>query len=419
MAWGKTREPEGDPLSVGQITRSIQAVLQTTFDRVKVVGEISDLARPRSGHIYLTLKDHDAQLRAVMWRSTAERLQAGLRDALADGLEVVAWGRIDVYPPRGAYQLIIDGISTGGIGALERAFRKLRDKLAAEGLFEPQWKQPLPSFPQRVGVITSPTAAALRDFLEVTRRRWGLSHIILFPVKVQGEGASSDVIEAIGLAHRVKPRPDLLVVTRGGGSIEDLWAFNEEPLVRAVFRSEIPIVSAIGHEIDVTLTDLAADVRALTPSEAAERIFPSRDEVADQLDVQTRRLVQALKRRAQQARMRLSALEHRPVLRRPLEVVRLRQQRLDEWQARLARAGRTATQRDSQRVAALAQRLEALNPTAVLARGYSITLHEATDRVIVDAGEVEAGALLRTIVARGQFESRVTESAPRRGTSSP
>ena len=419
MAWGKTREPEGDPLSVGQITRSIQAVLQTTFDRVKVVGEISDLARPRSGHIYLTLKDHDAQLRAVMWRSTAERLQAGLRDALADGLEVVAWGRIDVYPPRGAYQLIIDGISTGGIGALERAFRKLRDKLAAEGLFEPQWKQPLPSFPQRVGVVTSPTAAALRDFLEVTRRRWGLSHITLFPVKVQGEGASSDVIEAIATAHRMKPRPDLLVVTRGGGSIEDLWAFNEEPIVRAVFRSEIPIVSAIGHEIDVTLTDLAADVRALTPSEAAERIFPSRDEVADQLDVQTRRLVQALKRRAQQARMRLSALEQRPVLRRPLEVVRLRQQRLDECQARLARAGRTAAQRYSQRVAALAQRLEALNPTAVLARGYSITLHEATDRVIVDAGEVEAGALLRTIVNRGQFESRVTESAPRRGTSSP
>ncbi len=260
-------EPQGasEPLSVSQLTLLIKESLETEFPAVWVSGEVSDVAKPQSGHVYLTLKDKQAQIRGIIWRTVAARLKFDLRD----GQEVVCRGGLDVYPPRGVYQLIIRQIEPLGVGALQLALRQLHQRLAAEGLFDPSHKQPLPRFPQRVAFVTSPTGAAIRDFLEVARRRWSGVQVLVIPAKVQGAGAAADIVRGIETANRLADPPDVLVVGRGGGSLEDLWCFNEEPVVRAIYASRIPVVSAVGHEIDVTLSDLVADVRALTPSEAA------------------------------------------------------------------------------------------------------------------------------------------------------
>ncbi len=250
--------PAAQPiLTVGQLTAEIKDVLESTFAEVWVSGEISNLSRPQSGHCYLTLKDQDAQLRAVLWRTAASRV----RFDLDDGLEVICHGRLDLYPPRGSYQLVIDQILPKGLGALELALRKLRERLAAEGLFDAARKRPLPRFPRQIAIVTSPTGAALRDFLEVLRRRWRGTDVLVLPARVQGEGAAAEIAAAIAVANRLARPIDVLVVARGGGSLEDLWAFNEEAVVRAIDASRIPVVSAIGHEIDVTLADLVADVR--------------------------------------------------------------------------------------------------------------------------------------------------------------
>ena len=263
-------------LTVAQLTAQIKNTLEGEFPSVWVVGEISNYSRPQSGHSYFTLKDDQAQIRAVMWRSAA----AKLKFEVADGLDVVCHGHIDVYAPRGSYQLVIDELQPKGVGALELALRKLREKLAAEGLFDAARKRKLPAFPRRVAFVTSPTGAAIHDFLQVLRRRWRGVDVLVIPARVQGEGAAQEIVDGIRLANRVSPRPDVLIVGRGGGSLEDLWSFNEEPVVRAIAASKIPTVSAVGHEIDVTLADLAADVRALTPSEAAERIVPAAEEIS-------------------------------------------------------------------------------------------------------------------------------------------
>jgi exodeoxyribonuclease VII large subunit len=263
------------PLSVFQLTALIKGILEEAFPSVWVVGELSDVARPQSGHVYLTLKDDRAQIRAVIWRNTASRLRFNLED----GLEVICRGDLDVYPPRGSYQLVIRELEPRGEGALQQALRKLQQKLAAEGLFDPAHKKPLPRFPRRIAVVTSPTGAAVRDFVEVLRRRWQGVHVLIVPTRVQGAGAAAEIATAIQAVNRLSPSVDVMVVGRGGGSMEDLWCFNEEAVVRAIFASQVPVVSAVGHEIDVTLSDLVADVRALTPSEAAERVVPALDEV--------------------------------------------------------------------------------------------------------------------------------------------
>ncbi len=398
----RSEPPDGPALAVAELTQQIKSVLQADFAQVKVVGEIADLARPRSGHIYLTLKDPNAQLKAVIWRSTAQSLAVDL----SDGLEVVAWGRIDLYLPRGTYQLIVEGVEALGAGALERALRKLREKLSKEGLFDAKSKKVLPPFPARIAVITSPTSAALRDFLEVLRRRWNQSQVWILPAQMQGEDAAPQVIAALQRAHRLKPRPDVIVVTRGGGSIEDLWAFNDERLVRAIFAAEIPVVSAIGHEIDVTLADLVADLRALTPSEAAERIVPSRQDYLERLAVDAGRLQHAMKRFLAQARMRVESIASRPVFRDPLTLVYERQQAIDEWQRRLRVSGGAIVVERRRNLDHLRDRLEALNPLAVLSRGYSITTSVDCGKVVRDASDVADGAMLRTILARGELLSR-------------
>ncbi len=305
-----------DVLSVTQLTMEIKSCLEQKFNALWVSGEISGLSRPNSGHIYFSLKDQRSQIKAVIWRSNAERFNV---DFLEEGLEVVCMGNLDVYGPRGVYQLNVRKIEPLGQGALQLAFRKLHAKLQAEGLFDPAHKKPLPRFPKRVAVITSPTGAAVRDFLQVVNRRWANIEIIIVPVQVQGPGSAEQIADALAAIPDFAEPPDVVVLTRGGGSIEDLWSFNEERVCRAIFHCPIPVICGVGHEIDVSLADLVADVRALTPSEAAERLVPDRREVLEMLATGKRRLALALRNRLSMAEQQLALLAHKPVITHPLD----------------------------------------------------------------------------------------------------
>jgi exodeoxyribonuclease VII large subunit len=340
-----------------------------------------------------------------MWRSTAARLKFELQD----GLEVTCRGALDVYPPRGSYQLVVDQVLPKGVGALELALRKLQEKLAAEGLFDASRKRPLPKFPRRIGVVTSPTGAAIRDFLEVLRRRWHGSRVLIIPARVQGDGAAAEITESIRSANRLRPELDVLVLCRGGGSLEDLWAFNEEPVVRAIAASRVPTVTAIGHEIDVTLADLAADVRALTPSEAAERVLPAQADVLVSVGRYRQRLQIAIARRLERAQARWEALAARRPFRRPFDLLRDLDRHLDELSVRGRRAICQQHRLERDRVARLAGKLQTLSPLAVLGRGYSITQKEATGEVIRDAHNVILGERLVSRFLDGRATSRVEE----------
>ncbi len=399
------------PLSVSQLTLLIKQSLEAEFTSVWVSGELSDVSRPQSGHIYLTLKDEGAQIRGVIWRSVASRLGFDLQD----GQQVVCRGDIDVYPPRGVYQLIIRQVEPLGIGALQLALRKLHQRLAAEGLFDPGRKRQLPRFPRRIAFVTSPTGAAVRDFLEVLRRRWRGVQVLIIPAKVQGEGAAQDLVRGIRLANSLAEPPDVLVVGRGGGSLEDLWCFNEEPVVRAIHASRIPVVSAVGHEIDVTLSDLVADVRALTPSEAASLVVPAAEEVRAGLDGMRARLAAALRSRAADARSRLDALAQHRVFRRPFDRIHDLARQLDDLELRAKRAFANRLTRHRDRLASLAARLESLSPLGVLARGYSLTQDGATGRVVTDASALAVGDTLLSRFGRGQAVSRVAAVEPADG----
>ncbi|MCE9604381.1 MAG: exodeoxyribonuclease VII large subunit [Planctomycetia bacterium] len=391
--------------SVGELTLHLKDLLETSFPAVWVSGEISNFSRPSSGHCYFTLKDEQAQIRAVMWRGTATRLKFDLHD----GLEVVCFGGVDVYAPRGSYQLVVSKLEPKGIGALELALRKLKEKLAAEGLFDHERKRPLPTFPRRIAFVTSPTGAAVRDFLEVLRRRWNGADVIVVPTRVQGEGAAAEIAAAIAKVNRLPLGVDVLVVGRGGGSLEDLWCFNEEAVVRAVAGSRIPVVSAVGHEIDVTLGALAADVRALTPSEAAELVVPSQQAIQAAVDERQRRLVAALRNKAVAARQRLTQLSQRRVFRAPTEWIRDRAQRLDELGLRSGRAMKHRLQIQRGKLDGWAGKLESLSPLGVLARGYSVTQRAADGTLVRDAAQLQPGELIRTRLADGELLSRVEQ----------
>lgn len=395
--------PQERVLSVSELTEQIKQELEGAFYQVAVAGEICNFSRPQSGHCYLTLKDENAQIRAVIWRSTARNL----RFELHDGLDVVCRGSLDVYAARGTYQLVVNEIQPRGLGALELAFRQLHQRLAAEGLFAPERKRPLPRFPRRIAVITSPTGAAIRDFLEVLRRRWRGVDVWILPVRVQGVGSAQEVVRALSLVNRLKERVDCAVVARGGGSLEDLWTFNEEPVVRAVANCEVPIISAIGHEIDVTLCDLAADVRALTPSEAAERIAPAADELRTLLLHKQRHLVSALRRRAMAARARLEAVGMHRALRRPFERVFDLSRHVDELSIRASRAARYRVEQTQGNLRRLAAQLESLSPVATLARGYSITELADSGELVRATSQLTGGDRIRTRLAQGAIVSRV------------
>lgn len=390
-------------LSVSQLTGMIKEVLEGTFPDLWVAGEISDLSQSHAGHIYFTLKDAKAQLRAVIWAASAARL----RFRPQDGMEVLCRGELNVYPPRGSYQLMVRAIEPRGAGAQQLALRQLQAKLSAEGLFDPRHKQLLPRFPRRVAIVTSPTGAALRDFLEAVARRWPALAVTVIPARVQGEGAAEQIVRGIELAVRLPDRPDVLVVARGGGSVDDLWCFNDERVVRAMFAAPFPVVSAVGHEIDVTLADLVADVRAMTPTEAAELVAPSRDELRAGLGSVAGRMASALRRRAAQWRQRLDALAARRCFRRPLDGVHDLSRRIDELAARATRAARRRTQTETERLTSLAAQLDSLSPLAVLRRGYSVTRLAATGSVVDDAATLRPGDQVVTRLAKGEFQSRV------------
>jgi exodeoxyribonuclease VII large subunit len=395
-------------LSVSELTRLVKHVLESSFDAFWVRGEISNLSRPRSGHVYFTLKDDGAQIPAVLWRTHAGRLRFDLHD----GMEVLCGGGIEVYPPHGKYQLIVGAIEPCGLGALQLAFKKLHQRLAAEGLFAPERKRPLPKFPRRVAVVTSPTGAAIRDFLEVGRRRWPGAHVVIIPVRVQGAGAADEIAAAVSVANHFPDPPDVLVVGRGGGSLEDLWCFNEEVVVRAIAASKIPVVSAVGHEIDVTLADLAADVRALTPSEAAERVFPSCDEVRGSLHSLHRRMAALTRLRLDDAHQRVDAVARNRLFRRPFDAIHGCAQRVDDLDSRLSRAVHRGRTEAKDAMLAVAARLDSLSPLGVLARGFSLTTRTSDGQLLTRADEVQPGEQIITRLSLGRLFSRVERCEP-------
>lgn len=391
-------------MSVSALSAQIKGTLEEGFPSIWVVGEVSNFSRPQSGHCYFTLKDENAQIRAVAWRGTASKMKFDMQD----GLELVCRGRIDVYAPRGSYQLVIDEAQPKGVGALELALRKLREKLSAEGLFDPARKRPLPPFPRRIGFVTSPTGAAVRDFLQVLERRWRGVEVLVIPAKVQGEGSAEEIAAGIRIANQLREPLDVLVVGRGGGSLEDLWSFNEEVVVRAIAASDVPVISAVGHEIDVTLADFAADVRALTPTEAAERAVPAADEIMARVDSLGNRVHGAIRRRWSGYAERLNQLANRRPFARPHAPLQDLALRLDDLSQSANRAIRQQRAERISQLGQLAGKLESLSPLAVLSRGYSLT-HDDEGKLVRSSEQIKTGDEIVTRLEQGEVKSTVTE----------
>lgn len=396
-------------LQVSELTQAIKGVLEEGFANFWVAGEITGCKRHASGHVYLCLKDERAQIKAVLWRSVMPRL----RFEAKNGLAVVARGRLDVYAPHGEYKLVIEQMFPQGIGALELAFQQLREKLFSLGYFEPRRKKPLPKMPRRIALVTSPTGAAVRDMLEVLVGRWPTAELVVYPVRVQGDGAAAEIAAAVGHLNRLHTggllATDVMIVGRGGGSLEDLWAFNEEILATAIFASRIPVVSAVGHETDVTIADLVADHRALTPTHAATAVVPDRQELLAGLRGLEGRLHECARRAVERAYGRVDDLAARRAFRLPLDRIREQERWLDDWSERLHRAGRGRVQRSTDRVDALTARLDALSPLNILARGYSVTQDE-NGAVVRDAANLGRGDVVKTRLHRGQIVCRVEEA---------
>lgn len=397
-----------EPISVGELTARLKGVVEECFPSIWVAGEVSNFTRASSGHWYFTLKDARAQLRSVMFRGCNLRMRFDPKD----GLEVFARGRLSVYEPRGEYQFLIEELQPKGVGAAELALRQLKEKLLANGYFDPQRKRRLPRFPKRVGLIASSSGAAIRDMLELFAQRWPLTELIVHPSRVQGDGAAAEVAAAIRLLNRLHGSGrlvlDAIVLGRGGGSTEDLWAFNEEVVAVAVFASTVPIVSAVGHEVDVTIADLVADHRAETPSAAVVALTPHLHETTAQLGNLSARLSEAMTRRLTHSRQRLDQLSARAALRRPLQRIRELEQRLDDAGARLRRAMAQRLARSAETLGAVASRLESLSPLNVLTRGYSLT-RKVNGELIRSSNDVAPGDVLITRVAQGEIRSRVLE----------
>jgi exodeoxyribonuclease VII large subunit len=394
---------DGSPIyTVSQLTRQIRETLERHVGLVWLTGEVSNLRVPASGHCYFTLKDASAQIAAVMWRTLAETLKF----KMAEGLSVLAQAEVTVYEPRGQYQISVRRIEPLGVGALQLAFLQMKERLEKEGLFDPARKRPIPMFPRAVALVTSPTGAAIRDMLRVIGRRCPSTRVIICPVRVQGDEAAGEIAAGIALVNRLAD-VEVMIVGRGGGSLEDLWPFNEEVVARAIARSRIPVISAVGHETDFTISDFVADLRALTPTDAANQVVPDAGELAGDLDSLRRRLGRALTASAASARERLAGLAQRCEPRRFDERIRAREQRVDELCQRLVRDARRAVEFQGGRLSALSGRLESLSPYAVLRRGYSITLREPQGAAVRDAAELRPGDLVRTRLHRGEFRSRV------------
>lgn len=358
-----------DPtVSVWQLTQMVKgAICEGLPGDLHVLGELSNVARPSGGHIYFTLKDSRSEVRCVMWRSDAR----SLRFDLDDGLEVVATGSVDVYAPRGQYQLYVRRVEPRGIGALDLAFRQLKERLGKAGLFDADRKRAVPKYPRRIAVVTSPTGAAIRDILQTIERRYPKVHVLVFGVRVQGDGAAAEIADAIRCVNLAVAKfggIDVMIVGRGGGSLEDLWPFNEEQVARAIHASEIPVVSAVGHEVDWTIADFVADLRAATPTAAAEVVVPVLHDLLADLEDSRHRVSLAMGRRLETARSRLAGLERSAWFRDPVGQVRRRHQQLDELSGRLRLALSQSARRRRSAVQAIAVRLAQVRPVVQLAR---------------------------------------------------
>jgi exodeoxyribonuclease VII large subunit len=441
--------PERRILSVSDLNRAARGLLEGGFPLLWVEGEISNLARPASGHLYFSLKDAQAQVRCALFRNRSQLL----RFKPVDGMKVLVRGRVSLYEPRGDYQFIAEHLEEAGHGALQRAFEELKARLAKEGLFDPALKRALPEAPRNIGVITSPSGAALHDILTVIRRRYPIARVILYPTPVQGEGAALKIAAMIATASR-RGECDVLILARGGGSLEDLWAFNEEPVARAIRASGIPLVSGVGHEIDFTIADLAADLRAPTPTGAAELVTPDLSDWRQLLLQRTERLYQAKLRIMETLRRRLDWCGERLQQLHPLRMLRDRSQRLDELQLRLLHstrqqlrhergrlaelqaalrghsplqrlrrtadrltaldvrlqgAARALVTRQANRVALSMRALDAVSPLATLNRGYAIVSDAKSGITLSHVAAVQPGRMVSTRLADGAFTAEVKD----------
>ncbi|MBT5873703.1 MAG: exodeoxyribonuclease VII large subunit [Candidatus Latescibacteria bacterium] len=398
---GLSLTKETDVLSVSDLTGSLKTLMEECYPAVSVTGEISNFKHHSSGHMYFSLKDQKSQLRCIMWKWQNQ----SLKFVPEDGMQVILRGGITVYEAQGQYQLIAQSIQPAGEGALQIAFEQLKTRLSAEGLFDSEHKQELPANPSRIGVITSPTGAAVSDIIRVLHRRAPWVEIVLWPVRVQGEGSAKEIVSAL-TGFNQYGKVDVIIVGRGGGSMEDLWAFNEELVVRAIFDSEVPTISAVGHEVDVTLSDFAADVRAPTPSAAAELAVRDQQEILDRLRVSFSRLQNAINSQILRHKHRLAALMSSHGLRRPLDLLVQRSQHIDELTRRLSDSGTHLLENKRLAVGGLIGRLDALNPLAVLERGYSVC--RTNEGVVVrDAECLSEGDQLRVKFHRGEARCRV------------
>ncbi len=392
-------------LSVSEVTVYVKQLLDRdeVLQQMVVRGEISNFTSHRSGHLYFSLKDEDSQLNCVCFRRAAQDLDF----APEEGMQVVARGNVTIYERAGRYQLIVRFMRPDGAGELAARLEELKTKLEAEGLFDPARKRPLPRFPQVIGICTSPTGAALQDMIRIITRRYPRAKIVQFPTVVQGEAAAPSIVRSLQAAGRYDEL-DVIIVGRGGGSLEDLWAFNEESVARAIFACPIPVVSAVGHETDFAISDYVADVRAATPSEAAEMVVPDQRELLDNLVITGRRLRGGLLARLQRAGNRLATAADRPVMRRPQILVEPWQQRLDEATVALTRELDELLSGWGRRLEKASTALTALSPAAVLERGYAICRRGRDGVVVSSVATVQRGEPVRVTVTDGNIFADVT-----------
>jgi exodeoxyribonuclease VII large subunit len=391
-----------NPQTISALTTQIKGLLESAFLSVWVGGEIGSLSVAGSGHVYFNLKDKTALLPAVMWRTVAQRY----RYAVKDGLEVVVRGKITVYPPQGKYQLSVEELYQKGVGDQDLALRKLKDKLHKLGYFAPARKKQLPALPRRIALVTSPTGAAIRDMLEIITRRWPCAELWVCGVRVQGSGAAQEIADKLQQLNQLAGI-DVILLGRGGGSSEDLAAFNEEIVADSIFASKIPVISAVGHEIDVTIADLVADRRAETPSAAAEIATPNRVEMLLTLRTRRQRMHDLLMSKYHAHKQLLQSLLQRRVFLFPFERLREQERRIDDWDHRLQRTMQAHLQQARRRLEALNGRLESLSPLNVLARGYSLT-RTVPDRMVVRSiDQAVVGATVEIVLADGSLQAEV------------
>jgi exodeoxyribonuclease VII large subunit len=388
------------PLTVGELTRAVRLALESSFSLVHVIGEVSNCKFHSSGHTYFTLKDEQAQIGAVIWRSKSG--QTGL--VPSDGARVIATGRLTVYEARGVYQLDVQFLRPVGLGDLQQRFEELKRKLAAEGLFEQARKRPLPPFPERVGIVTSPTGAVLRDIVQIIRRRFPGTELILAPARVQGSGAAGEIADALKALNEHKAA-DVIILARGGGSLEDLWVFNEEQVARAIASSAIPVVSAVGHETDFTISDFVSDLRAPTPSAAAELVVKDRSTLVDTLHNLSYTMTVSIHQMLDQRRRNIQHLLSSYSLKRPFELLRQANQRHDDLERGLATAMQHVTTLHHARLEGVYRHLFSLNPLHTLKRGYAIVHKDG--EVMTSSGEASSGDTLAITFHDGTIDSKV------------